>query len=286
MSIIAGAAFYGVRRAWREKGTVILGGGASRDDTAAQRSFRLQEQLRKEYNVYEGKDIIIPDEQYEKILQKRSFYYRSLSPELKENFLHRTKAFLADKTFLLKTNEPFLDMPVLLSAAAVQLTFGLDKYQLPHFHYVRIFPGEYFAGDNSLRVLAGHVYGNTITIAWNHFLAGFEEPADGVNLGLHEMAHALYFQLVEADLGRCNKFTASFKQVVEEGTEVYQHKDTRPSTLFKQNAYRNLQEFWAESVELFFERPSDLERDHSELYTVMKGILNQDPVNRLYPVME
>lgn len=285
MSVIVVAAFVGVKRAWKEKGTVLLPtGGGRRTNVVDQRSQDIQDQLRREYNVYEGREILIPAEQYEKILLKRSSYYSRLSPELKEKFIGRTKEFLNEKTFLIKSNEPFIEMPVLISAAAIQLTFGLDKYELPHFQYIRIFPEEYFASDNSLRVLAGHVYGNTITLAWNHFLKGFEEYDDGVNLGLHEMAHALYFQLVEADSARSRKFADNFNEVMQEGAEVYELKHSDPSELFTQNAYRNLQEFWAESVELFFERPSDLRRENADLYNVLSELLNQDPINTLYPI--
>jgi Mlc titration factor MtfA (ptsG expression regulator) len=287
MSIVVVAAFVGVKRAWKEKGTILLGSGSSRRPSVVdQRSQDLQDQLHREYNVYEGRDIVIPGEQVEKILQKHSLYYRRLAPELRERFQQRIREFMGEKTFLIKSNEPFVEMPVLLSAAAVQLTFGLDKYELPFFQYIRIFPEEYFAGDESLRVLAGHVYGNTITVAWNQFLKGFEEYNDGVNLGLHEMSHALYFQFVEADSGRSRKFAEGFKEVMEEGAEVYELKHAKPCELFTKNAYRNLQEFWAESVELFFERPSDLRRENTELYDAIKELLNQDPVNTLYPILE
>jgi hypothetical protein len=64
MSIVVIAAFIGVKRAWKENGTVLLGSGSSRRTSIAdQRSQGLQDQLHREYNVYEGRDIVIPDEQ-------------------------------------------------------------------------------------------------------------------------------------------------------------------------------------------------------------------------------
>lgn len=274
-----------VRRAWQAKGTTVLGSWSHRYDSVTDREATAnREHLLSDYFVYEGRDIVIPEEQYEKIIRKHSAYFRHLSPELKENFLTRTRKFLSEKTFLIKSNDPFIEMPVLLSASAVQLTFGLDQFRLPHYQYIRVYPEEYFA-KGSLKVLAGHVYGNTITLAWNHFLKGLEQHDDGVNLGLHEMAHALYFQLVEANSGRCDRFTRSFNQIMAEGAEVYELKHARPSELYTGNAYRNLQEFWAESVELFFERPAAFKRAHPDVYEQMCGILNQDPVNALYPVV-
>ena len=34
-------------------------------------------------------------------------------------------------------------MPVLISAAAIQLTFGLKKYLLPNFKFIHIYPKEF-----------------------------------------------------------------------------------------------------------------------------------------------
>lgn len=288
-------AIVAVRKALQAKGTEILGSWNGRRETVRRGLFPEEKyadaderfrDLTKGYFVYHGRDILVAEPQYEKILNKRSHYYRRLAPELKQKFTDRVKEFINSKTFLIKSEEPFVDMPVLISATAVQLTFGLNKFQLPHFEYIRVFKEEYFAADNSLRVLAGHVYGNTITLAWNHFLQGQEEATDGVNLGLHEMAHALYFQLVEAASGRCQRFTRSFNEIMAEGAEVYELKHAKPSELYTENAYRNLQEFWAESVELFFERPAALKRTHPDVYEQLKEILKQDPVNELYPVID
>jgi Mlc titration factor MtfA (ptsG expression regulator) len=273
-----------VRKAWKTPGTTILPGMNEgrrySNDTTEEES--VSERIAQEYNVYKGCDIYLSEEQYDKILSKRLPYYRHLAPDLKEKFLIRTRMFLKSKTFLIKTDEPFVDMPVLVSGTAVQLTFGLNDFQLSHYEFIRIFPEEYFA-KGTLNVLLGHVYGNTITLSWNHFLDGHEDHSDGVNLGLHEMAHALYYQLVHADPSR--RFVNNFNEVMAEGAEMYELKHASPSTLFNENAYRNLQEFWAESVELFFERPSDLQKENAELFETLAEMLNQNPVNSLYPVL-
>jgi MtfA peptidase len=279
-------AYFGVKNAWKSKGTTILGGSGDRRngyDTNYDGGNR--QKLLKDYLVYEGRDLVIPVEQYERVLSKYSPYYCKLAPELKEKFLLRTKEFCRSKTFLVRSKDPFIEMPVMLSAAAVQLTFGMDDYLLPHYQYIRIFPKEYIAKD-SLHVLVGHVVGNTITIAWDQFLEDYQDYTDGANVGLHELAHALYYQHVHADAIKSRTFISNFNEVMEEGHEVYQHKHSSPSELFSDYAYKNLQEFWAESIELFFERPSDLKRENTELYDSLKDILNQDPVNELYPIVQ
>jgi MtfA peptidase len=293
MTSLVALGFFAVRRSWKAKGTEILGSweGDPRPtvyDLFSTEKYRdADEKFREQtkgYLVYHGHDIKVAPEQYDKILSRHCHYYRRLAPELKERFIQRVKKFLESKIFLIKTKQPFVDMPVLLSASAVQLSFGLDKYLLPHYEYIRILPKEYMPSDRR-DVLLGHVAGNTITIAWSHFLEGQEDHSDGVNLGLHEMAHALYFQLTEATFGRCDEFTANFETVMSEGKEVHQLKGQHASDLFNENAYRNLQEFWAESVELFFERPADLRREYPDVYASLKNILKQDPVQELYPIV-
>ena len=50
--------------------------------------------------------------------------------------------------------------------------------------------------------------------------------------------------------------------------------------LYSDYALRNFQEFWAESVEIFFEKPVEMESHYPQLYQTMKGLLNQDPINK------
>ena len=237
----------------------------------------------KNYLVYEGSTLGLSRQDSIIILQKHYPYYNNLNPTLKSKFVNRLLAFMKEKRFIIYSNEGFKEMPVLLSAAAIQLTFGLEKYMLPNFKYLQIHPHEYFA-KNSFRVLAGNVEGESITIAWNQFLKGFQNPTDGVNVGLHEMAHAVYYQHVIVDKEREKDFCNCFNEVMEEGAEVYELKTTH-QVLFSNYAFKDLQEFWAETVELFFERPFDLKNNYAELYEATSDLLNQNPCNASNPVL-
>ena len=50
-------------------------------------------------------------------------------------------------------------------------------------------------------------------------------------------------------------------------------------------AFTNMQEFWAVSLEAFFESPAELKANMPELYGTLCDILNQDPltVNKILP---
>ena len=47
-------------------------------------------------------------------------------------------------------------------------------------------------------------------------------------------------------------------------------------------AIKDFQEFWAESIEIYFKSPDRLQLHYPELYKALCGLLNQDPLN--YPI--
>lgn len=235
--------------------------------------------------VYDGATEKISISEIESILEKHYTYYSLLQTDLKERFLKRTCSFINNKIFIIKSNEGFREMPVLVSAAAVQLSFGLKDYLLPFYKYVRIYPQEYF-GDESFKVLAGNVEDNVITIAWNQFLKDNEDLTDGSNVGLHEMSHALYFQKLIIDRDSSRNFCKNYNYVLSACKEAYQSEISGQKNLYSSYADTDLQEFWAESAEIFFEKPNELSRQYPEVYEAMKTLLNQDPLNKTHPIVQ
>ena len=101
-------------------------------------------------------------------------------------------------------------MPILISASAVQITFGLKDFLLPYFSNIIIHPEEYFAYD-PFRILVGNVQGHSISLSWKHFLLDYQNPTDGKNVGLHEMAHALQVQYLFRNPKRSNTFKEDYE---------------------------------------------------------------------------
>lgn len=235
--------------------------------------------------VYNGASNSIGLGEIEAMLEKRYPYYAALQPQLREKFLLRTQTFMCKKIFIIKNNEGYKEMPVLVSAAAIQLTFGLSDYLLPFYKYIRIYPSEYF-GDGFFKVLAGNVKNNIITVAWNHFLKGTENLSDGSNVGLHEMSHALYFQKVIIDANYARRFCRNYDELLIACKEAHQTEITGRKNLYSAYADTDLQEFWAESVEIFFEKPNELYLQYPSVYEAMKILLKQDPSNKINPLLE
>ena len=236
--------------------------------------------------VFTGEQLALTNQKVDDILTKRFPYYRNLAPELKQMFIERLQKFMFKKTFIIKDDEGFKDMPVLVSAAAIQLTFGLNKFRLPFYKYIRIFPAEYFSDQEFLRVLAGNVQNNVISIAWNHLLTGYENDSDGKNIPLHEMSHALYIQEMVIDINHSELFQLKYQELHGRFRIAHSMESQGDKDHYSEYAETNLQEFWAESVELFFEKPNELFEQYPQVFEAMKELLNQDPRNSLHPVLQ
>ena len=235
--------------------------------------------------VFDGDEVGITEAQIEHILSKRQAYYGSLDTEQKKRFIQRLKKFLHKKTFIIKDHEGVREMPVLVSAAAIQLTFGLKDYLLPFYKYIRIYPEEY-ASDHSFAILAGNVQNNVITVAWNQVLNGLSNNADGANVGLHEMSHALYIQKMVMEKDYAQSFSSHYGYLEETCAVASRFELKGEKNLYSPYADTNLQEFWAETIELFFEKPNDLNNYYPEVFQAAKVLLNQDPRNQENPVID
>jgi MtfA peptidase len=232
----------------------------------------------KEYLTYNGRDLKFDEAQIIAVLQKRFVYFNALGMAEQRRFLARHKKFMRSKIFKIHTYNGFKEMPILISATAIQLSFGLDEFMLPFYQYIHIFPQEFLGMHPTMRFLEGNVSGNSINISWKHYLEGYEKKNDGQNLGLHEMAHAYYSQNFTFDGEKDKCFINGFSSYNSCGNKIFEAEKIQSGNLFSDYALKNFQEFWAESVEIFFERPSDMKMQYEELYESMSLLLNQTPV--------
>jgi len=229
-------------------------------------------------HTYYGEELNFPDEELTEILTKHFPYFNSLPADNKPIFLKRLTRFIAEKTFKVYDDTVFREMPVLVSAAAIQLTFGLEKYLLPHFQFIHIYPQEFMRSNPVLCLLEGNVSGRAINLSWKHFLEGYAKPTDGQNVGLHEMAHALYYQtfIVEENIDK--NFRDQYSNFRTDANKAYHTEKTIYGGLYSEYAEKNFQEFWAESIELFFEKPAAMNRNYRQLYASLRSLLKQDPL--------
>lgn len=224
-------------------------------------------------------------EEYRQYIVPHFSYFNELSDLGKERFLQRVFWFKRKKQFHYQDLEPEAHIPVLISACAVQITFGLRKYRMPFFRHIHVLPNHYRYGLNT-QVWQGHVNREGIYLSWKHFMHGYTVYGDKYNVGLHEMAHALVYANFLGWFGRDRIFAEQFPQYKRKAERMLGTLRQMPCDLFSEQASHNYHECWAESVELFFENPLELYQHYPELYNLIKILLNQDPVNKIKIVAE
>ncbi len=221
------------------------------------------------------------EKHYKLILERHYAYYRDLPIELKGPFERRVALFVRGKTYYGQHGLEITDeMRVLVAATAVQITFGFKFFQLPRFSKIFIYPKKYF-NQHTKKHHKGEVYpmGKLIRLSWDNFLHGLKDPEDGINLGLHEMTHAMSLENRIKSNGAHSYIDpqahALWRKLAIAEMEKINRKE---KSLFRAYAGTNLEEFLACSVEVFFEQTQQFNDYHPALYQATCRLLKQDPL--------
>lgn len=218
----------------------------------------------------------------QKTLEKLSPYYKNLNNKLKRKFLRRLHIFLNMKNFVPRNCERNSTLNLLISAIAVQLTFGLNNFSIFTFNRILIYPdiyynkirGVYHKGEVNIR----H---RIIILSAKHFLEGINNPNDGINLGLHEMAHALNVDKFETNNSNFIRNFNNWKVVALKEMEII--KKSR-SHFMRKYGSKNIHEMFAVSTENFFERPEEFNKRLPLLYNKMCILYKQNPLIGSNPI--
>lgn len=214
---------------------------------------------------------------YDEWLNKYNPYYASLPLKMRSRFLQRTVEFAQSKEFRFHELEEDEAVLILISAAAVQLTFGLPGFLMDYFQVIHVIRKEYVLHHDN-ETYYGHVSRNGIYISWDHFARGYLDYTDGVNVGLHEMAHAVSYDVF---LGYQDRHDRGFKKRLKdfriEGGPVFRAMKQSNHDLLDSYAATNFDEFWAVCIETFFETPESFRDEEPGLYATICELLNQDP---------
>ena len=203
--------------------------------------------------------------------------------------------FLDDKTFeglggLDLTDE----IRVTIAGQACFLLIGLDEVDMPYpgLDVVRVYPHAFKHSSGhadpfgTYRPPTGTVIGESsrrgyVVLAWDSVLRGSRNPHSADNVVLHEFAHQLDTRDGAADgapilpesrmYGPWARILGHVFEQLREELEA-----GRPDVLRAYGA-TNPAEFFAVATETFFEKPRRLQREHPELYEMMRRYYRQDP---------
>ena len=217
--------------------------------------------------------------QFDAFLSERMTYYRNLNVEGRARFLYRTLQFLESWTFEgRKGIEIDLHKRLLICASAAQLTYGHTYYKIPTFTKVILYPDIFYSKLAEADV-KGLTYGTgQVALSWNYFEEGYRIDSDGINLGLHEMAHALDVNQMRHG-STDDIISLYFGTFVEQGFRQIKRLDGSGNAHLRARALENPNEFFAVCVENFFEAPEAFRENLPDIFLSLCALLQQNPLN-------
>jgi Mlc titration factor MtfA (ptsG expression regulator) len=217
-----------------------------------------------------------------KLLEMHFPYFRELSQADRKEFLIRVNTIIKTKEFISKdglliTNK----IRTLIAGSIAQITFGLKDYRLAQYNIINVYPQGYL-NHRTNKLYKGET--NTrgyISLSWKHFIDGYKIPNDKMNVGLHEMAHALLNTIafsnqhdpdLDADLLALDHIPVNERELLFSGDHPF----------FREYAKTNIKEFFAVAIESFFEDAVNFRGQFPVFYHLMCRLLNQDPADRRF----
>lgn len=236
----------------------------------------------QEWKYIVGKDLLTREQI--SILEKYQPYYQNLTFQHKKEFEKRVAVFCSRKEFRAKGDiKQISDLHrILIGSCAAQLTFGLPELSFRRLRRIFLYQSEFLnpftkakrKGETSTK---GH-----IVFSWKHFLEGFAYPNDAINLGLHEMAHALRIEnRINQEDDQLFIPMRLWKEWDQYAIPIFDAINNGKHTFLRKYAGANEEEFFAVCVEHFFEKPVEFQKELPKLYIALCKILNQNPVKNL-----
>jgi MtfA peptidase len=230
-----------------------------------------------------------------KLVERHVVFFPRLRGGDRFELLRHTQVFLAEKRFegcggLTITDE----IRVTIAAQACLLLLHRETDYFPALLTILVYPTTYMVEEQ--RQIAEHVWeegttsrlGETgrrmgsLVLAWGAVKHGAADPSDGKNVVLHEFAHQLDYENGAADgvpaLETREQQLAWSEVMRSEFASLRAAGDNGIPTLLDIYGATDPTEFFAVSVEAFFERPRALHAHHPRLYAELQKYFNQDPV--------
>ncbi|MFK8114238.1 MAG: zinc-dependent peptidase [Rubripirellula sp.] len=226
-----------------------------------------------------------PDAWEETLLTYVAFF-RVLNDEQKERFRSLVKVFLDEVPITGIRTDVDDATSALVAASAVIPVFGFDDWEYSGLGEVLIYPtafGENYqvddgTGDKSDHNILGMIGTNHLSgimiLSKADLFAGFSNPEDKRNVGIHEFSH-----LVDKADGSVDGIPAGIPGATVEpwirwvGEELKSTKSRGHH--INDYAYTNEAEYFAVLSEYFFEAPDILQKKNPELYQMLESIYRQ-----------
>jgi len=207
--------------------------------------------------------------------------YKLLSEKERKRFEKRVCRFIKMKDFRSGKSIPQItdEMRIMVAASAIQLTYGYPDVYFNHFKTIILFAEEYYSNITGYYHEGEVNAGGAIVLSWKNFMSGYNNPTDGRNLALHEMAHALRLTNI-VDNDEYDFIDRKTMQLFEKEAVLEMKKtENGENTFFRSYSAANLEEFFSVAVECFFEQPLEFREYNPTLYQLLSRILKIDLLN-------
>lgn len=175
-------------------------------------------------------------------------------------------------------------MKAIICSGATQLVMRLPPESLTYFERIIVYP-DYYDSSITHKKHKGEVNPGMriIVFSWRGIMEGLNRPDDGLNLLLHEFAHALWLEhKIKSDV-----YTVLDDSLVEEferlAYDEMHNLKADENHFFRRYAFESMEEFFAVAVENFFERPSTFKSRLPHFYDLLSRMFGQNP-EALVPV--
>jgi Mlc titration factor MtfA (ptsG expression regulator) len=207
-------------------------------------------------------------------------HFTRLPAPLQERFERDVNVFLGEKTITGVGIEADDELRLLVAASAVTLSVAWPGHDWDALTEVLLYPDDFDRDYNfggAERVGEAHTWG-TVILSAPALEESFDDPDDGYHVGLHEFAHLLGLQLGEFDGVPVGLSEARSREWVDLVPHEMGRIRSGASVLDEYGAESPV-EFFAVSVEAFFELPLDVRADLPAVYDVLAEYFAQDPAS-------
>jgi MtfA peptidase len=213
---------------------------------------------------------------WRQIIERKVAFFRRLSTRDQAELLGHIQVFLAEKRFegcggLHRKTDYF---PGLLTILVYPSTYLVEEKR-------HVEGPVWEEGTMHRQGETGRRMGSMV-LAWDAAKAGVLDSLDGKNLVLHEFAHQLDYENGAVDGAppfASREQQLSWREVMRtEFASLRAAEETGIPTLLDTYGAINPAEFFAVSIEAFFERPRALRAQHPKLYAELRRYFRQDPI--------
>lgn len=229
------------------------------------------------------------------LIQRHVVIFHRLSGSDRAELLGHIQVFLAEKRFEGCSGFEITDeVRVTIAAQACLLLLHRKTDYFPGLLTILVYPLSYTVEEK--RQIAEHLWeegtmnrlGETgrrmgsLVLSWGAVKHSAADPSDGKNVVLHEFAHQLDFENDATDgvpgLATREHQLAWGAVMKSEFASLRAADESGVPTLLDTYGATNPAEFFAVSVEAFFEQPHALHDHHPKLYAELRTYFQQDPM--------